>query len=134
MSLLDDETIASTFARPGALTVACTAFTVRPLSGALNGICSLRTSFTTPTLMIVFGATCVGTAITTVLPTWRKSMVVAPADPPHVVVDVDLTARMVMVGMPTIPTLASATEALVVDLPGNPTVVTLAQGRSGLQR
>src|SRR5882672_10425613 len=108
MSLLDDATMTSTFATPAAFTVACTAFTVRPLSGVPNGICSLRTSFTTPTLMVVFGATCVGTAITTVLPTWRKSMVVVPADPPQVVVD--------------------------VDLPGNPTVVTLAQRTSSLTR
>ena len=41
---------------------------------------------------------------------------------------------MVMVGMPTIPTLTSATEALAVDLPGNPTVVTLAQRTSALTR
>jgi len=71
MSLFDDATIRSTLARPMVLTVAWTAFTVRPLSGVLNGSCSLRTSLTTPTLIVVLGATCVGTAITTVDPTAR---------------------------------------------------------------
>src|SRR5882672_11536265 len=71
MSLFDEATIRSTLARPRVLTVAWTAFTVRPLSGVLNGSCSLSTSLTTPTLIVVLGATCVGTAITTVVPTAR---------------------------------------------------------------
>ena len=87
MSLFDDATITSTFARPTALTVRCTAFTVRPLSGVLKGICSLRTSLTTPRLTVVFGATFVGAEITTVLPTDRKSMSVVPVEPPQVVVE-----------------------------------------------
>src|SRR5882672_8989486 len=127
MSLSDEDTMTSVLARPGALTVAWTALTVRPLSGVLNGICSLRTSLTTPTVTTVFGATVVGTAITTVVPTWRNSIVVVPVEPAQVVVDIDLMVRIVMVGTPLIPTtVVSATDALAVDLPGKATVVTLA--------
>src|SRR5205807_4275147 len=125
MWLLDDATTTSTFTRPRSVTVACTAFTVRPWPRLVSGICSLSTSFTAPALIVVFGATCVGTEITTLLPIARKSMVVPPVDPPHVDVDVDVTARRVILG--SVPTVTSVTEALDVEVPGNPTVVTLAQ-------
>jgi len=69
------------------LTVTWTALTVRPVSGPPTGICSFSTSETTPTVTLVFGATLVGAEITTVLPTWRKAIVVVPVDPPQVVVD-----------------------------------------------
>jgi len=44
--------------------------------------------------------------------------VVVPLDPAQVVVDVDLATLSVIVGMPAIAVVASATEALAVDLPG----------------
>ena len=71
MSLSDDATTTFAVTRPSTLAVTCTALTVRPSSGVLNGICSLSTSFTTPTLTVVFGAMAVGWAITTVAPTLR---------------------------------------------------------------
>lgn len=46
-----------TAARPRVLTLRWTALTVRPLSGMVNGICSLRISETTPTLTPVLAAT-----------------------------------------------------------------------------
>jgi len=63
---------------------------------------------------------------TTVLPTLRKAIVVVPVEPAQMVVDVDLTAWSVIVGAGESTTVASATEALAVDLPGKATVVTLA--------
>ena len=125
MRLSDDATSTSTFSRRMGVTVACTAFTVRPLSGLVSGICSLSTSFTPPTLIVVFGATCVNAEITTLLPIARKSMAVMPVDPPQADVDVDVTPRRVIVGR--VPKVVSVTEALDVELPGNPTVATLAQ-------
>ena len=165
MWLSDDATTTSSPGRPMGVKATCTAFTVRPLSGVVSAICSLRTSFTAPTLVVVFGATCVGAEITTSLPIARKPMVVMPVDAAHVDVDVDVTARRVIVGRPrplraasvfryrapftqdrlvlpdllfawesivgqgsaSVPKIASVSEALDVDRPGNPTVVTLAQ-------
>ena len=46
--------IMSTLARPTALTRTWMALTVSPLSGPLIGICSFRTSDTTPTVTLVF--------------------------------------------------------------------------------
>src|SRR5256885_14570548 len=130
MSLSDEATMTLVWARPTALTVTWTALTVRPLSGPATGICSLSTSETTPTVTWVFGATLV--VETTVLPTWRKAIVVVPVDPPQVVVDVDWTALSVIVGIAGIATVASATDALAVDLPGKATVVTLAHSTCAL--
>ena len=53
-SLSDDAKIMSTLARPTALTRTWMALTVSPLSGPLIGICSFRTSDTTPTVTLVF--------------------------------------------------------------------------------
>src|SRR5260370_36436577 len=125
MRLSDDATTTSTFTRPRGLTEAWTAFTVRPLSGLISGICSLSNSFTAPASIVVFGATCVGAESTTLLPIARKSMVVMPVDPPQADVDVDVTPLRVI--LRRVPKVASVTEALDVELPGNPTVVTLAQ-------
>src|SRR4029077_11480823 len=125
MWLSDDATTSSTVTRPKGLTVAWTALTVRPLSGLLSGICSLSTSFTPPALIGVFGPTCVGAWITAWLPIARKSMVVSPVDPSQVDVDVDVAARTLILG--SVPKVASVTDALDIELPGNPTVVTLAQ-------
>src|SRR4030081_3477071 len=120
MSLLDEATMTSVLARFGALTVRWIALTVRPLSGVLKGICSLSTRATPSTVRWVFGATLV--VETTVLPTLRKAMVVVPVEPARVVVDVDLTAWSVIVGAGESTTVASATEALAIDLPGKATV------------
>src|SRR5260370_42113314 len=125
MRLSDDATTTSTFRRLRGLTGAWMAFTVRPVSGLISGICSLSTSFAAPASIVVFGATCVGAEITTLLPIARKSMEVMPVDPPQADVDVDVTPRRVILGR--VPKVASVTEALDVELPGNPTVVTLAQ-------
>ena len=53
-------------------------------------------------------------------------MVVVPVEPAQVVVDVDRTALSVTAGIVGMPTVASAREAVAVELAGEPTVVTLA--------
>src|SRR5258708_6525313 len=124
MSLSDDDTIRFRLRAERAVT--WMAFTVRPLSGPVTGICSFRTRVTMPTVTVVLGAIAVGWGITTVPPTWRNAIVVLPVEPAQVVVDVDSTAPILMVGMARIPVVTSATDAWAVDLPGKATVVTLA--------
>jgi len=69
MSLSDEATMMSVWARPGTLTVRWIALTVRPLSGPPMEICSLSTRFTPSTVTWEFGATLA--VATTVLPTLR---------------------------------------------------------------
>src|ERR1700742_5268044 len=53
-------------------------------------------------------------------------MVVVPDEPPHVVVDDDWIALIVITGNPGIPTVVSSSDALATDLPGNDVVLTFA--------
>lgn len=124
----------SVAAKPVALTVMQTPTTRRPSSGLVKAVCWLSTSLTTPTLTVVLGATEVGWPITTVDPTLSEAMVTEPVEPAQVVVDVDCTAPMVMVGIVARWTLTLPTDAVPTDMPGQAVVVTPAHSAVALTR
>ncbi len=102
----------------------CTAFTVSPSSGKLNGICSLSTRWTTPRFTAVFGAITVGVEITVVPPILRDPIVVVPTEPSHVVVDVASIDPIVTAGIASSDTDPDPTELTATDSPGYSVVST----------